>query len=59
MEIGAAIRGSKSDPPLSRTLVRMIGREFVTDDSPARRELGYVGRVSRAEGLAAYGGVPY
>ena len=57
MEIGAAIRGSKSDPPLSRTLVRMIGREFVTDDSAARRELGYVGRVSRAEGLAAYGGV--
>jgi hypothetical protein len=50
MEIGAAIRRSKSDPPLSRTLVRMIGREFVTDDSAARRELGYVGRVSRVEG---------
>jgi nucleoside-diphosphate-sugar epimerase len=56
MEIGAAVRRSKNDPPLSRTLVRMIGREFVTDDSAARRELGYVGRVSRAEGLAAYGG---
>jgi nucleoside-diphosphate-sugar epimerase len=57
MEIGAAIRRSTSDPPLSRTLVRMIGREFVTDDSAARRELGYVGRVSRAQGLALYGGV--
>lgn len=57
MEIGAAIRRSKSDPPLSRTLVRMIGREFVTDDSAARRELGYVGRVSRVKGLAAYGGM--
>ena len=34
-----------------------IGREFVTDDSAARRELGYVGRVSRAEGLTVYGGV--
>jgi nucleoside-diphosphate-sugar epimerase len=56
MEIGAAIRRSKNDPPLSRTLVRMIGREFVTDDSAARRELGYVGRVSHAEGLATYGG---
>ena len=52
MEIGAAIRRSKSDPPLSRALVRMIGREFVIDDSAARRELGYVGRISRAEGLA-------
>lgn len=57
MEIRAAIRRSKSDPPLSRTLVRMIGREFVTDDSAARRELGYIGRVSRPEGLTVYGGV--
>jgi hypothetical protein len=32
----------------------MIGREFVTDDSAARR---YVGRVSRVEGLTAYGGM--
>jgi nucleoside-diphosphate-sugar epimerase len=55
MEIGAAIRRSKNDPPLSRTMVRMIGRDFITDDSAARRELGYVGRVSRAEGLATYG----
>jgi hypothetical protein len=55
MEIGAAIRRSKNDPPLSRTMVRMIGRDFITDDSAARRELGYVGRVTRAEGLATYG----
>jgi nucleoside-diphosphate-sugar epimerase len=55
MEIGAAIRRSKKDPPLSRTMVRMIGRDFIADDSAARRELGYVGRVSRAEGLATYG----
>jgi nucleoside-diphosphate-sugar epimerase len=55
MEIGAAIGRSKVDPPLSRTMVRMIGRDFITDDSAARRELGYVGRVSRAEGLATYG----
>jgi hypothetical protein len=34
-EIAAAIRRSKNDPPLSHTLVRMIGREFVTDHSAA------------------------
>ena len=56
MEVGAAIRRSPDDPPLTRTMVRMIGREFTTDDGAARRELGYVGRVSRAEGLATYGG---
>lgn len=56
MEFGAAIRRSPDDPPLTRTMVRMIGREFTTDDSAARRELGYVGKVSRAEGLATYGG---
>ena len=54
MEIGAAIRFSKSDPPLSRTMARLIGREFTTNDSAARRELGYVGRVSHVEGMAAY-----
>jgi len=54
MEMGAAIIRSDRDPPLSRTLVRLIGREFTTDDSAARHELGYVGRVSRAEGLAKY-----
>lgn len=39
------------DPPLSRSMVRMIGREFTTSDAAARRELGYVGKVSIAEGL--------
>ncbi len=38
MEIGAAVIRSPDDPPLTRTLVRMIGREFTTDDSAARRE---------------------
>jgi hypothetical protein len=36
-------------------MVRMIGREFTIDDSAARRDLGYVGKVSRLEGLASYG----
>lgn len=44
----------KSDPPLSRTLVRMIGREFTTNDTAARRDLGYLGKTSRAAGRARY-----
>jgi nucleoside-diphosphate-sugar epimerase len=44
----------KSDPPISRSMVRMIGREASTNDAAARRELGYVGRTSRADGLRGY-----
>jgi nucleoside-diphosphate-sugar epimerase len=55
MEIGAAISFSKSDPPLSRTMVRLIGQEFTTSDAAARRELGYVGRTSLVEGVKTYG----
>lgn len=51
MEAVAGMRADKGDPPLTRTLVRFIGREFTTDDAAARRELGYVGSLSRAEGL--------
>jgi nucleoside-diphosphate-sugar epimerase len=54
MEIGAAITSSKDDPSLSRTLVRMIGREFTVSDTAARGDLGYLARVSRAEGVATY-----
>jgi hypothetical protein len=32
-------------------MIRMIGREFTTSDAAARRELGYVGAITRAEGL--------
>jgi nucleoside-diphosphate-sugar epimerase len=54
MEIGAVITSSKDDPSLSRTLVRMIGREFTVADTAARRDLGYLARVSRAAGVATY-----
>jgi len=54
MEMGSAIMRSDRDPPLSRTMVRLIGRECTTDDAAARQELGYIGRVSRAEGFATY-----
>lgn len=45
----------KGDPPISRSMVRMLGREFSIDDAAARSELGYVGNVSRADGLLSYG----
>jgi nucleoside-diphosphate-sugar epimerase len=54
MEFFAAITFRKTDPPLSRSMVRMIGRAFSTNDAAARRELGYVGRTSRADGLRSY-----
>jgi len=54
METMWAIGGARDDPPLSRTLVRLIGRPFTTIDAAARADLGYVGKRTRAEGLADY-----
>ena len=54
MEVFAALTSKKSDPPLSRSLVRMIGREFTINDDAARRELGYVGSTSREAGQQMY-----
>ncbi len=54
MEMGAALVRYDGDPPLTRSMIRMIGREMTTNDAAARRDLGYVGRVSRADGLSAY-----
>lgn len=50
-----AITRKDGDPPISRSMMRMIGREFSVNDASARRELGYVGRTSRAMGLRSYG----
>ena len=50
-----AITRKAGDPPVSRSLMRMIGREFTVNDAAARRELGYVGRTSRTDGLQSYG----
>lgn len=43
MELVARLTRSRTDPALTRTMMRTIGREFTIDDSAARRELGYVG----------------
>ncbi len=53
-EIGSILTFSKKDPPLSRSMVRMIGRQFTVNDAAARNELGYLGLVSRAEGFLSY-----
>jgi len=39
-------------PPLTRTMVRLIGQEFILSDRKARSELGYTPIVSRVSGLA-------
>lgn len=54
MELGSSIGLVKGDPPLSRTMVRMTGRAFTARDAAARRELGYVGKVSREDGMKLY-----
>jgi nucleoside-diphosphate-sugar epimerase len=38
-------------PPLTRAAVRLVGEQVTVSDAKARRELGYLGRVSREEGL--------
>lgn len=54
LETAWAVTFRKNDPPLSRSMLRMIGREFSTNDGAARRELDYVGTTSRADGLRSY-----
>jgi nucleoside-diphosphate-sugar epimerase len=43
----------KGKPPVTRQMLRMIGKEFTLDTSKARSELGYVPVVSRRDGLVA------
>jgi nucleoside-diphosphate-sugar epimerase len=54
MDAAWAILRKDGDPPVSRSMMRMIGREFNVSDAAARRELGYIGRTSRADGLRSY-----
>jgi len=49
-----AIARRAGDPPLSRSMVRMIGREFTTSDAAARRKLGYEGKSLFAGGSPLY-----
>ncbi len=47
--------GKAGAPPITRSAVQLFGREVTVDDGRARRELGYVGKVSIAAGLAELG----
>jgi nucleoside-diphosphate-sugar epimerase len=42
----------RSSPPAPRAALALLGHEMTVVDAKARRELGYVGRKSIAEGLA-------
>ncbi len=37
---------------MTRTALALMGTEVTVDDRKARRELGYVGKMSREAGLA-------
>jgi hypothetical protein len=54
MEIGTALIRSNDDPPLTRSMTRMIGQEMTINDAAARLNLCYVGKVSCADRLATY-----
>jgi nucleoside-diphosphate-sugar epimerase len=40
------------NPPLTRTALALVSHEVTVNDARARRELGYAGKKSIAEGLA-------
>jgi nucleoside-diphosphate-sugar epimerase len=42
----------KTDPPITRSIVKIIGSEVTVNDTKARRLLGYRAHVTRPEGLA-------
>ncbi len=42
----------RTEPPVTRLMVRLSGREFTTSDAKARAELGYAGCMSHEAGLA-------
>jgi hypothetical protein len=40
------------EPPVSKTAIALVGGEVTVVDAKARKELGYVGTMSREAGLA-------
>lgn len=41
----------KGEPPITRQMLRLIGKDFTIDITRARQELGYVPEISPAEGM--------
>ena len=48
----AAATSWMTTPPVTRGALALVGHEVTVDDAKARRELGYVGAMTRAQGLA-------
>ena len=48
----ATLTSWMKQPPVTKTAIALIAHEVTVDDSRARRELGYVGKMSREAGLA-------
>lgn len=48
--------GVHSEPPVTRMAVYLFGEPVTVSDAKARRELGYVGKVTREQGLASLRG---
>jgi len=48
----AALTSWMKRPPVTRTELALISHEVTVDDAKARRELGYVGKITREAGLA-------
>ncbi|MBD1589824.1 hypothetical protein HAQ06_24655 [Pseudomonas sp. C2L12B] len=42
----------KGEPPITRQMLRLIGKSFTVSYSKANRELGYVPLVTQEEGIA-------
>jgi nucleoside-diphosphate-sugar epimerase len=45
--------GLKGEPPATRMAVHLFGEPVTVNDAKARRELGYVGNVTREQGFAS------
>lgn len=48
----ASLTSWMKNPPVTKTALALISHEVTVDDARARRELGYVGAMSREAGLA-------
>lgn len=52
LEVAWRLLRLRGQPPMTRTVVRLIGEEVTVVDSKARRELGYTGHVTIEQGIA-------
>lgn len=56
MGVAWRLLGLGGEPPITRQMLRLIGKPFTISIAKARADLGYLPGVSFAEGIAAMGG---